>query len=385
MDTTREDAIRELVADIRAGLGDDQLKQKYGLSQEALETLLGQLAQAGWITAAELDQRKATAGVKIDLDLGPGGAAPEASPGLTIKPFDGTYLGSGAAQPRYERPAAPHASQLEAYGRNALIGILGSFALQFVTAIVAAVVAGAAPQAASAVLGLHLLPAIAYFWGFYCLAKRKGYHGALALLGVTGCFGLMIVLLIPDRNKGLASRGYLVALAVLTAFLALMIIGVIIAIAVPYYVAFKRSACDQVASTDVARLGAALQRFKAERDETKSDLKTLPPDVVKYMAGPYYGWAGTNAKCQVLIRVEGDVACGCAMNGSRPKGDERYIFRARLDDGDAGLPAITGPCAGETYGGPEGACYAKGMLTPQGKFSPPEPIKCPAATPTEAK
>ena len=42
------------------------------------------------------------------------------------------------------------------------------------------------------------------------------------------------------------------------------IIGIILAIAIPYYVTYKRAACDRTADADVARLNVAVERFANE-------------------------------------------------------------------------------------------------------------------------
>ena len=38
------------------------------------------------------------------------------------------------------------------------------------------------------------------------------------------------------------------------------IIGIILAIAIPYYVSYKRTACDRAATGDISKLGASLER-----------------------------------------------------------------------------------------------------------------------------
>jgi len=42
------------------------------------------------------------------------------------------------------------------------------------------------------------------------------------------------------------------------------IVGVILAVAVPYYVSYKRTACDRAVSGDLSKLGASLERFGNE-------------------------------------------------------------------------------------------------------------------------
>ena len=42
------------------------------------------------------------------------------------------------------------------------------------------------------------------------------------------------------------------------------IIGIILAVAIPYYVSYKRAACDRTADADVSRLNVAVERFSNE-------------------------------------------------------------------------------------------------------------------------
>ena len=42
------------------------------------------------------------------------------------------------------------------------------------------------------------------------------------------------------------------------------IIGIILAIAIPYYVSYKRTACDRAATGDISKLGASIERFGNE-------------------------------------------------------------------------------------------------------------------------
>jgi len=131
------------------------------------------------------------------------------------------------------------------------------------------------------------------------------------------------------------------------------IIGIILAIAIPYYVSYKRTACDRSASADVGKVAASLERLGNELvdlnykfdEEVAGYINTQ--NALKYLVGPYYGWRGGTAKCEVLVRMalQGQrwVIQGCAMKGSHPRADQRYIYRAPFVGG-GDLPAIPGTC-----------------------------------------
>jgi len=82
------------------------------------------------------------------------------------------------------------------------------------------------------------------------------------------------------------------------------IIGIILAVAIPYYVGYKRTACDGAAASDIAKLAASFERFGVElvgwnlkfNEEVAQDL--IANNALKYYVGPYYGWGGATAKCR---------------------------------------------------------------------------------------
>jgi hypothetical protein len=135
-------------------------------------------------------------------------------------------------------------------------------------------------------------------------------------------------------------------------------------------------ACSRAASADVAKLSAAIERLGNETIDLNCELKPPTGDQVPYLVGPYYGWGGTNERCQVLIRVRGDEVWSCALRGASPEGPEtRYIYRIRLDGG-ADLPITRGPCQGRAYGGPEQTCYTEGIVKNDCSLRTPKGIKC---------
>ena len=151
------------------------------------------------------------------------------------------------------------------------------------------------------------------------------------------------------------------------------IIGIILAIAIPYYVSYKRTACDRAATGDISKLGASIERFGNELVDLNC------PDMVNiintsaidigWFVGPYYGWGGTNRKCDVRVTTlnNNQEITACAMNGSRPAGpDTRYLYRIGMVGG-TDMPAQTGACIGTAYGGPLSGggtlCYTQSMIT----------------------
>jgi type IV pilus assembly protein PilA len=133
------------------------------------------------------------------------------------------------------------------------------------------------------------------------------------------------------------------------------IIGIILAIAVPYYMAYKRSACDTTAAADISKLGATIERLGDELIHlnclsTLEDV-TWTQTLLQSLAGPYYGWGGTSVKCRVRIRTricqnpdgsDMTLNCfqGCPLNGSEPTLGQRFFFQVPVSGG-ADLAAIT--------------------------------------------
>jgi type IV pilus assembly protein PilA len=145
------------------------------------------------------------------------------------------------------------------------------------------------------------------------------------------------------------------------------IIGIILAIAIPYYVSYKRTSCDRSATGDISKLGAALERLGNELvDLNCSALEAFTSAWTQadlsFLVGPYYGWGGSSRKCNVLITVTGAEVQACAAKGSHPGGSAtRYIYRQTLGGG-TDLPAITGACAGVEFGGPDQTCYTTSLV-----------------------
>ncbi len=138
------------------------------------------------------------------------------------------------------------------------------------------------------------------------------------------------------------------------------IIGIILAIAIPYYVGYKRTACDRAASADISKLGAALERMGNEivdlNGRFDQDLAPqIMPEVARFV-GSFYGWGGTTAKCGVQIMFNQPIANGqwmvnaCAVLGSRPDNANvawRYIYSIPFGGGVSPAAAV-GDCPDNT-------------------------------------
>jgi len=142
----------------------------------------------------------------------------------------------------------------------------------------------------------------------------------------------------PPRGKGRLTLPRLAgsdAFTLIELIVVIAIIGIILAVAVPYYQSYKRSACDDAATADLAKLGAAYEKFRTELSDRNCG---LPSDLgawwtnarIASFSGPYYGWAGTNDKCDVRVRYSAtdQVFEAGAVRGAQPNKDAtRFIFQ----------------------------------------------------------
>jgi prepilin-type N-terminal cleavage/methylation domain-containing protein len=164
------------------------------------------------------------------------------------------------------------------------------------------------------------------------------------------------------------------------------IIGIILAIAIPYFIAYKRTSCDRAASADITKLGACLERFGNELVDLNCPEYNPNATNIAFLVGPYYGWGGSNRKCEVRITVDNVSApqevMGCALNGSRPIGIQtRYLYRTRVSGG-VDLPASqTSVChSGSQYGGRGNSCYTESMIDSSCSVRTPGAIDCASLT-----
>jgi hypothetical protein len=341
-----------LVKDIKDGLTDDQLTAKYDISLAQLQRLFSQLVERGLITQSELDARKPLTEDLIELDDEPSARPPEFTRTAPPESYPQQFPAMGGGP--YEEDA-----ELKRYGRNAVLGIVLGLVAQVAGGIIGGL-AKAPPTRGQvpewfAVAGplIALIGMGLFIWGCYCLMKKKGRHGALALLGLFGCFGLIILLVLPNRHKESPSSVWVAVAAIFGVLVAFVFLaGIVLAIAIPYYVAYKRTACDRAVSADVGKLAAALERLKNEAKDYGMEFDEGAVDTfvenngLKYVVGPYYGWRGCTKKCGSVIRLNKQggrwVVEGVAVKGSHPGGvHSRYIYRTYVTDrGD--LPAAIG-------------------------------------------
>ncbi|MEW6114075.1 MAG: prepilin-type N-terminal cleavage/methylation domain-containing protein [Thermodesulfobacteriota bacterium] len=168
------------------------------------------------------------------------------------------------------------------------------------------------------------------------------------------------------------------------------IIGIILAIAIPYYIAYKRTACDRAANADTTRVGAGLERLGNELVDLNRNwdaiASTMSDTQLPWFAGTYYGWGGPNAKCDVHVYV--DTANlevrGWAGRGSRPAGmATRYVYRVTLVGG-TDMPATSLDVSGLAGIGPQTTCYLTTMVQSDGTLAAPTgTTACSAITGTE--
>lgn len=128
------------------------------------------------------------------------------------------------------------------------------------------------------------------------------------------------------------------------------IIGIILAIAIPYYISYKRTSCDRAASADIGKASASLERLGNELvdlnlkfDNDAAGYQIYTQNLLQYLVGPYYGFRGGTVKCTVLMMISAESARyilqGTAMKGSHPAGQtSRYVYRAPVAGG-GDLPA----------------------------------------------
>jgi type IV pilus assembly protein PilA len=150
------------------------------------------------------------------------------------------------------------------------------------------------------------------------------------------------------------------------------IIGIILAIAIPYYISYKRTAADRSANADVSKIGAAIERLGNEIIDMNGDWDSLcsqigQSDELTWIAGTMYGFGGTNKKAGVRVWADtvNMVVRGFALKGSRPLGvTSRYVYRVTLCGG-TDLPALqVDAVASEgSYIAIENTCYTTSMVT----------------------
>jgi len=97
------------------------------------------------------------------------------------------------------------------------------------------------------------------------------------------------------------------------------IIGIITAIAIPYYNNYKKTACDQAAISDLYNVKAAVQKYLTDAtlsgQAVATDVAGAVTAVLNDNTGKY-GYPGPTTKCGVTITSTGTVAKAVASQGT---------------------------------------------------------------------
>ncbi|MGO9118096.1 MAG: hypothetical protein ACLQPD_10845 [Desulfomonilaceae bacterium] len=333
-------SLNGVLSDFRSGLDDGQLMAKYGLSAKQLEEVYRRLVESGRLIQAELDARRGLLDV-LEFDDDSLQGSPQAGTSKDFMESDRPPLPSSTPSVDSLPPSPAN------WQKKAAVGIIGGIVLALLSTLVPAIKIPGVEEWVFRVLGpfIALIGLAMQIWGCYYVLKGKGYHGALSILGILSCFGLIIVLALPNWYTTEKTSGFLTALVVgLVALMVLAVLGIILAIAIPYYVSFKRTACDRAASSDVQKLQAAFGQLAKEFGERKLRLdndaiaRVVEGNALQHMVGPHYGFRGSTAKCEVIMRINRDqdkwIIEGTSLKGSRPQGStSRYVYRATVAEG----------------------------------------------------
>jgi hypothetical protein len=337
-------SVNEALADVRSGLDDRGLMAKYSLSPKQLEGLYRRLVESGRLTQAEVDARKGLLGDVLEFEDESFQESPQAGTSRDFAETDRRPL------PQSPGSVGSLPPQPNNWKKKATLGIIGGIAIDVWTfsmrVIGEEVFPGeAAVQVISVVMGL--VGWGLQIWGCYYLVKGKGYHRALSILGALSCLGLIILLVLPNKYAGATTSG--VPRALVAGLVAIAFLGIILAIAIPYYYGSKRYSCDLVARSDVGKLAAAFEYLGKElaernlRFDNDAITRVVEGNALQHMVGPYYGFRGCNRRCAVLIRIDRHqdkwVIEGSALKGTRPQGwNSRHAYRAPIATG-GDLPA----------------------------------------------
>ena len=98
------------------------------------------------------------------------------------------------------------------------------------------------------------------------------------------------------------------------------IIGIITAIAIPYYNNYKKTACDQAAITDLYNVRAAVQKYLTDETLKGTTVVSDVPAALTAVLLPanvgLYGYPGPTSKCGVAITGSGSTVTSIASRGT---------------------------------------------------------------------
>jgi prepilin-type N-terminal cleavage/methylation domain-containing protein len=98
------------------------------------------------------------------------------------------------------------------------------------------------------------------------------------------------------------------------------IIGIITAIAIPYYNNYKKTACDQAAITDLYNVRAAVQKYLTDETLKGASVVSDVPAAVTAVLLPanvgLYGYPGPTSKCGVAITGSGSTVTSITSLGT---------------------------------------------------------------------
>jgi type IV pilus assembly protein PilA len=86
------------------------------------------------------------------------------------------------------------------------------------------------------------------------------------------------------------------------------IIGIILAVAVPYYMAYRKGACDTQSGSDLNSLITSIYRLDDTLEGCSATwvVSNAGVAILSALPSPYYGWSGCSAKCDVTVNINGD-------------------------------------------------------------------------------
>jgi prepilin-type N-terminal cleavage/methylation domain-containing protein len=122
------------------------------------------------------------------------------------------------------------------------------------------------------------------------------------------------------RNNGFTYIEMIVVFAV---------IAILLAIAVPLWLADRRYACDTAAQEDLRNIIVPWQKYVMDEPNV---LRSSPTKLAD-LAGPYYGWSGSTARCTTKFYYDTSTVTvyAAAEGGSRPAGaTTRYMYFMRM-------------------------------------------------------